>query len=35
VITQFADVFEREHIVMHFGFLQADDIGLMLFNQRG
>ena len=35
VVAQFRHLFEREHIVMDFSFLQADNVRLMLFHQRG
>jgi hypothetical protein len=34
VITQRLDLVQRELVVMDLGFLQADHVGLMFFNQR-
>ena len=33
VVTELRHVFQREHVVMDFGFLQADDVRTMLFDQ--
>ncbi|MNE55910.1 hypothetical protein D3C80_1507800 [compost metagenome] len=35
VITVLADFFQREHVVMHLGFLQTNYVRLVLFDNGG